>query len=59
MKGAAGLVRVSDWARQSERLGSSSERVRARLPLLKGELVFIEGAAGLVRVSDWARLHKE
>ena len=39
MKGAAGLVRASDWAR--------FHRVRARLPLSKGELVN--------EMSGWAR----
>ena len=36
MKGAAGLVRVSDWARQGERLGSIMSR---------GSSSFVEGRA--------------
>ena len=41
---------VEGRARQSEQLGSSSQTVGARLPVLKGELV---------RVNSWARLHKQ
>ena len=36
MKGAAGLVRVSDWARQGERLG---------LIMSRSSSVFVEGRA--------------
>ena len=36
MKGAAGLVRVSDWPRQSERLGSIMSRSSS---------AFVEGRA--------------
>ena len=40
MKYREGIVNErSSWARQSERLGSSSKRVGARLLVLKGELV--------------------
>ena len=43
MRGAAGLVRVSDWARQM--------RTEMREPIC------LKYREGLVRASDWARLH--
>ena len=51
MRGAAGLVRVSDWAHLHNEL---------ELVCLCGRVSSSKiGAAGLVRVSDWAHLHNE
>ena len=45
MKGAVGLVRVSDWARQSERLGSSERATELVFRKGKSSSAFVEGRA--------------
>ena len=45
MKGAARLVRASDWARQSERLGSSERATGLVFIKSKSSSAFVEGRA--------------